>query len=236
MTLNRRSALLGVLALPTGCANRALSPFATTAVPAPSGSGVLRAPRVGQSWTYRKLNFFNGSLLDVVQETVASVGSTVDVSRQSNSGAALADEKHAVWGQLLRDPAWDYPMTFETPVPLWPASLAGDARTTINSHYFMDDGSFRHWVQVSCVVRNWDRVTVGAGTFDTLRIERLIRLEHHDFSRVYTLRRDTMWLSLEVGRWVARDTSGEYGQAGDPGMLRNYSQEDHLHWELTAWQ
>jgi hypothetical protein len=235
MTLNRRSALLAVLALP-GCAIQPLPPFAVTAIPAPGGSGSLRAPRVGQSWTYRKLNFFNSALLDVVQETVASVGSTVDVDRKSDSGAALADEKHAAWGQLLRDPAWDYPMTFEAPVPLWPVSFAGDARTTVNSHYQMDGGSFRHWVQVSCVVHGWERITVAAGTFDTVRIDRLIRLQHHDFTRVQTLRRDTLWLSPEVGRWVARETSGEYVQAGSPGMLRNYTQEDHFHWELTAWQ
>jgi hypothetical protein len=235
MTVNRRSALLAALALP-GCAIQPLPPFAATSIPAPSGSGSLRAPRVGQGWTYRQLNFFNGSLLDVVQETVASVGPTVDIARRSNSGAALADEKHAAWGQLLRDPAWDYPMTFETPVPLWPASWAGDGRTTVNSHYVMDGGSFRYWIQVSCAVRGWERVPVGAGTFDTLRIERLIRLQHHDFTRVDTLRRDTLWLSLEVGRWVARDTWGEYVQSGGAGMLRNYTKEDHFHWELTAWQ
>jgi hypothetical protein len=236
MTLNRRSALLAALALPAGCAIRSLPPFAIAAVPAPRGAGSLRAPRVGQRWTYRKLNFFNSSLVDVVQETVASVATTVDVTRQANSGAALPDEKHAVWGQLLRDPTWDYPMSFERPVPLWPASLAEGSRTTASSHYLMDDGSFRYWIQVSCFVRGWERLTVSAGTFDTLHIDRLIRLQHHDFTRVDTLRRDTMWLSLEVGRWVARETSGEYRQAGSSRWLLDYSKEDHFRWELTAWQ
>jgi hypothetical protein len=236
MTLNRRSALLAAIALPSGCAIHSLPPFAITAIPTPSGSGSLRAPRVGQRWTYRKLNFFNSSLVEVVQETVASAASTVDVTRRADSGAVLADERHAVWGQLLRDPAWDYPMTFEAPVPLWPASLVVGERTIVNGHYLMDGGSFRYWIQVSCVVRGWERVTVGAGTFDTLHIDRLIRLQHHDFTRVDTLRRDTMWLSPDVGRWVARETSGEYRQAGNSRWLLDYSKEDHFHWELTAWQ
>ena len=234
MTLNRRGLLLAALALPAGCAIQPLAPFASTAIPAPGGPGSLRAPLVGQRWTYRKLNFFNSSLLDVVQETVASVASIIDVNRQADSGAALADEKHAAWGQLLRDSAWDYPMTFETPVPLWPASLTVGAKASADTRYRMDGGSIRYWIQVSSVVRGWERVTVNAGTFDTLRIERLIRMEHQDHTRVETLRRDTMWLSLEVGRWVARETSGEYFLSGS--RMQSFSPEDHFHWELTAWQ
>ena len=87
MTLTRRGALLAAIALPTGCAIQSLPPFAITAIPAPSGSGSLRAPHVGQRWTYRKLNFFNSSLVEVVQETVASAASTVDVTRRADSGA-----------------------------------------------------------------------------------------------------------------------------------------------------
>jgi hypothetical protein len=213
-----------------------LPPFATTAIPAPSRPASLRPPGAGQRWTYRKLNFFNSSVLDVVQESVALVASTVEVSRRGQSGAALAGEKHAAWGQLLRDPAWDYPMNFEAPMPLWPASPNVGAKEFVNGYYRMDGGSIRFWIQVSCVVRGWERVTVSAGAFDTLRVERLIRLEHEDFTRVFTTRRDILWLSPEVGRWVARETSGEYRQSGGAGMLPSDSQEDHFQWELTAWQ
>jgi hypothetical protein len=235
MRLNRRSALLAVLALPAGCAVTPLAPLLSTAIPAPGEPGSLRAPLVGQSWTYRKFNFFNSSVLDMVQETVASVAPTIDVNRQGDGGVALADEKHAAWGQLLRDPAWDYPMTFETPVPLWPGSLVEGAKTSVNTHYRMDGGSIRYWIQVYCIARGWERVTVGAGAFDTLRVERLIRLDHYDHTRVETVRQDTMWLSLELGRWVARETSGRYLLSGDNEMWQSGSLEDHFRWELTAW-
>lgn len=236
MTLSRRSALLAVLALPAGCAIQPLARFPSTAIPAPSGPRSLRAPVVGQTWAYRQLNFFNSSVLDGAQETVASLGPTIGVSRQGRgSGAALADEKHAAWGQLLRDPVWDYPMNFEAPVPLWPASLTVGAKASVNTHYRMDGGSIRFWFQVTCVVRGWERVTVSAGTFDTLRIERMIRMEHQDHTRAETLRYDTMWLSPEVGRWVARETSGEYRLHGSSGVLGSYAPEDHFRWELAAW-
>lgn len=235
MTLNRRRALLATLALPAGCAIQPLAPLPTTPIPPPAAPGSLRAPRVGQRWTYRQLNFFNGSLLDVVQETVASVGPPIDVHRRSDSGAALPDERHAAWGQLLRDPAWDYPMTFEAAVPLWPASLTVGERTTVNTRYRMDGGSIPFWIQVHCAVRGWERVTVGAGAFDTVRVERLIRLDHQDHTRAETVRRDILWLAPEVGRWVARETSGEYFLQGTSRMW-SFSPEDHFRWELTAWQ
>jgi len=234
MTLNRRSALLAAFALPAGCAIQPLAPMLSTAIPAPNGPASLRAPLVGQGWTYRQLNFFNASVLGVSQETVASLAPTIGVNRQADGGIALADEQHAAWGQLLRDPAWDYPMTFEAPVPLWPASLAVGEKASVHTHYRMDGGSIRFWIQVYCVVRGWERVTVGAGTFDTLRVERLIRLDHQDHTRAETLRRDTMWLSPAVGRWVARETSGEYLPQGTSRM--SYSAEDHFRWELTAWR
>ena len=236
MTLNRRSALLAALALPAGCAIRPVPSLSGTTRPAPIGPGSTRAPLVGQRWTYRKLNFFNSSVLDVVHEAVASVAPSIDVERQAQSGAALADERHAAWGQLLRDPAWDYPMNFEAPVPLWPASLTVGARASSQTRYRMDGGSIRYWIQVSAVAREWERITVSAGTFDTLRIERLIRLEHHDPGRSETLRRDTMWLQPEVGRWVARETSGRYFQSGDNRFSAMPSLEDHFRWELTTWR
>jgi hypothetical protein len=235
MTLDRRTILLAAVALPAGCAVQSLAPLPVTPIPAPARPGTIRAPLVGQAWTYRKLNFFNSSVLDMVQETVASVA-PIDVHRQAQGGAALADEKHLAWGQLLRDPAWDYPMSFEAPVPLWPASLTLGATTTVNTHYRMDGGSIRFWIQVHSVVRRWERITVSAGTFDTLRIERLIRLEHQDHTRARTERRDTLWLSPEVGRWVARDTSGEYVVQGGSRMMASDSREDHFRWELTAWR
>jgi hypothetical protein len=236
MTLDRRTVLLAAVGLPAGCAVQSLAPLPVTPIPAPARPGSIRAPLVGQSWTYRKLNFFNSSDLGLVQETVASVAPTIDIHRQAQGGATLFDEKHLTWGQLSRDPVWDYPMSFEAPVPLWPAPLSVGETTTVNTHYRMDGGSIRFWIQVRSVVRRWERITVAAGTFDSLRIERLIRLDHQDHTRARTERQDTLWLSPEVGRWVARDTSGEYVVQGGGRMMANDAREDHFRWELTAWR
>jgi hypothetical protein len=235
MTMNRRSAMLAALsALPAGCAIQPLGAVATTPVEPPAGVGPLRAPAVGQRWTYRKLNRFNGSLVEVVQESVAAVAPTVDIQRQSENGGELPAEKHAAWGQLLRDPAWDYPMNFEAPVPLWPTPLAAGTRAAADTRYRTDGGSVRFWIQVQSRVRGWERLTVAAGTFDALRVERFIRVEHQDHLRAETTRSDVMWIAPQVGRWVARETSGVYRLQGQ--RLIDESPEDRFRWELTAWR
>jgi hypothetical protein len=122
----------------------------------------------------------------------------------------LGDERHAAWGQLWRESAWDYPMNFDALVPLWPTELQPGKASMVYTHYRMDGGSFRYGIEVRSLVHGWERVTVSAGTFDALRVKRFIRLDHADPSRLGTWRRDTMWLSPQVGRWVARETSGRF--------------------------
>lgn len=237
MAINRRSLMLAAVAAPAGCTIQPLSPVASVSIPPPAKpTGPLRAPVVGHSWTYRKLNFFNSSVLDVVQETVTSIAPTIVVQRQGVSGTVNDEERYAAWGQLLRECTWDYPMTFESPVPLWPVPLTVGASASSDTRYRADGGSIRYWIQVSAIVRGWERITVQAATFDALRVERLIRLEHQDHTRLRTVRRDSMWLSPEVGRWVARETSGRYDVPGDDRLLRSPSLEDHIRWELMAWR
>jgi len=121
-------------------------------------------------------------------------------------------------------------------VPLWPTPLAVGQVQRVNTHGLEDGGSYRYWVQVHTSVVGWERVTVAAGTFDTMRVERLIRLQHRDVNRLETVRRDVLWLAPAVGRWVARDTSGRYREPdGDKWGGTDYL-EDHVRWELTAWQ
>ena len=97
---SRRRLLLGTAALPllatTGCALvpfEALPPLARSPLPGPGPATRMRAPAVGQRWTYAQFNQFNSALLDTVTESVASVGgstgeSTV-VARRSASGREL---------------------------------------------------------------------------------------------------------------------------------------------------
>lgn len=180
-------------------------------------------------------NQFNSALLDTVTESVASVGDTTVVARRSASGRELPQETHRAWGQLLRDAAWDYPLNVDEAVPLWPAGWVPGSRQSLFTRYRMDGGSFRFAIQVQADSVAWERITVQAGTFNALRVERLMRLQHEDFTRLDTVRRDRLWLAPEVGRWVARETSGRYLLGGNGFDSQAESLEDHFRWELTGW-
>ncbi len=232
MNPSRRTMVLSLLALPAGCAIQPLEDLRTQPLDPGIKPGPVRPPAVGQTWTYRKSNVYNSQLLAIERETVVSVSPQIVVRRERDSGEPLPEERHEQWGLLVRDPAWDDVQNYENPVPLWPRSLEIGTTVSRHTHYRLDNGSFRYWVNVHCAVRGWERVTLAQGEFAAVRIERLIRLLHTDISRIDTVRRDIIWLAPEVGRWVARETSGEYILPGEKDGLGH---EDYFRWELTNW-
>jgi hypothetical protein len=84
-------------------------------------------------------------------------------------------------------------------------------------------------------VEGWERVTVPAGSFDALRIVRLINFEHPDVFRYSPERTDIAWYAPQVGRWVKREWTGDY-MSGGPTSLRGRTREDWVNWQLTAYQ
>lgn len=233
MDLLKRKTLLGLLALPAGCAIQSLPPLPTAPL-APTGPwpGTVRAPQPGQSWTYAQFNVFNSQRVDTLQEQVRSIDAGVILQRQSNRYGALEDEVHTVWGQVSQDPGWDLLQNYENPMPLWPSDLSPGVPQDWRSHYRSQRGSFRFAISASITVAGWETVTLGGNTHQTVRLERWVRLQHVDFSRLNCLRRETLWLSPGIGRWVARETRGEYQFAGKKLDQRL---EDHWRWELERW-
>ena len=230
--MQRREVLWGLTAVLSGCTLQRLAnvqPEVALGEP----QGTLRAPAWGQEWAYGKYNVYNSELLATELHRVQRMATEVVVDIRSPTGVLLGVERHAVWGQLLQDPAWDLTQRFERAVPLWPASLALQAREFINTRYQSESGSFFYWVQVQTTVVAWERLSLPIGAFDVWRIERFIRLSHPDVTRLETVRRDTLWLSPEIGRWVMRETVGQYRVPG--GRKSNWFNEDHFRWELQSW-
>ncbi|MBU0586941.1 MAG: hypothetical protein KKA88_00095 [Gammaproteobacteria bacterium] len=234
MQFDRRKLLVTLLALPAGCAIQPLRDLKIEAIAPPPGVPSIRQPALGQSWTYQKFNIYNGERLAVEREEVIALSPRIVIRRQTETGQVLPEEQQAKWGHVLREPVWDYVLNLEQPLAHWPETLALGATAMLNTHYLMDGGSYRYWINVHARVMAWERIQVPAGSFNTLRIEKFIRLQHQDFGRVETIRREVLWLAPEVGRWVARETRGDFKTTGLQGD--SYGREDYLRWELSAWQ
>jgi hypothetical protein len=250
---NRRFFLLASAAFPVACAlnRRSAGPV--------EPSRDVRQPAAGQSWRYAKHDLFTRAVVDTQVDQVAAVGRTVDIdshtegtpqhAAQSSSwgssvlrqfggdhskpGAVLPSEVQAPWGMVLVDPHWSQVQLFETPIPLWPAQLQPGWRTHIKSTYTTAEGrTGLSWDQ-TMKAEAWETITVPAGQFRTLRYTNLINFLDNDITRVDCVRRETIWFAPEVGRWVARESSGSF-YVDDSAVDQPYN-ESGYRWELLAW-
>jgi hypothetical protein len=229
----RRKTLLALLTLPAGCAVQPLSAIRTQPLVGPDSGIQIRPPAIGQSWTYQKFNSYNSQLLATETEAVTALAPRIVLRRKNEAGLPLPEEHQLVWGQLLREPSWDYVQNYVEAVSLWPQPLAIGAYLSLHTRYLLDNNSFRFWVNDTVSVKSWETIFLPLGHFKAVRIERFIQLQHLDISRQKTIRRDTFWLVPEIGRWVAREITGEYLMPSDHGGY--YGHEDNFRWELISW-
>ncbi len=232
MNPSRRKLSLALLALPAGCAFHPLPELRTQAAAPPDAMVALRPPAPGQRWTYRLYNGYNSALLATEEHEVVALEPRVRIRIRSDAAPATLEEQQP-WGQWRREPGWDDALNHEEAVPLWPADPTPGARSTHRTHYRIDGDSFRYAISLHSTVRGWERVALADGPRLALRIERFIRLQHRDIRRIGTTRRDTLWLAPEIGRWVAREVSGEYLLPSVHTVSRGL--EDRHRWELVSW-
>ena len=205
-------------------------------IPQPVNPPQVRAPQVGQQWVYNVRNVFNQEIVDVVTEKVVAVGQQVRIERTGIKYGRLPDEIQQPWGFILQDPHWSPPQKFLQPMPLWPEQLvSGWSGAYQNRYQVVAYPDNDYYLGLNIDALKWERVNVPAGEFNTL----LYRNEmpfftSNDFSRVANIRKEDVWFSPEIGRWVIRRSSGRYLWAGM--FWGNALWEDYLEWELVSWK
>lgn len=233
MNLTRRKLSLALLSLPAGCAYQPLAGLRTEAAAAPAQPVGVRAPAPGQRWIYRKYNGYNSTLLATETHEVTALEPRVRIRIRSDADATEQEEVQQPWGQVQREYGWDTVLNYEQAMPLWPAELSPGSRSVYSTHYRIDNDSFRYWITQHTTVPGWENVMLVSGPMLALRVEKLTRLQHRDVSRTETIRRDTVWLAPGIGRWVAREVTGEYRIANSRGF--SWQREDWHRWELVSW-
>ena len=233
MNLSRRTFITSAALAPVAC-GVPLSYERGTPVAQPNPLPAVRAPQVGQEWTYIKRDVFNGKILGVITERVANVASTIVVERRDQDGSQLPSEIQGPWGIVQLDTSWPRLMSFKPPIPLWPQELTSTWNKRLNTKYSLGGYSENAYSwQEYMSAHGWEEITVPAGTFLTLRYQNLINYDSEDDNKVNCIRKETIWFAPSIGRWVARESSGSYrvqGQIGAEILEGSYQ------WQLTAYK
>jgi len=233
MNLSRRTFIASAALVPIAC-GVPLAYQRGTPVAQPTPTPSIRAPEVGQEWTYIQRDTYNGKVLGVITERVANIGSSLVIERSDEGGAKLASEIQGPWGIVQTDTAWPRVISFKPPIPLWPQELTSNWSKQFNTKYSVAGypDNLNGW-QEYMSAHGWQQITVPAGTFLTLRYQTLINYDSEDANKVNCIRKETMWFAPSIGRWVAREASGSYriqGQIGAEILEGSYQ------WQLTSYK
>jgi hypothetical protein len=247
--ITRRFFLMSSAALSMGCSTRPPSEAAPSA----------RQPVVGQSWRYSKHDLFTHAHLDNQLDRVAAVGRTVEIASSNEAPKAesspsstwgteilqeyavrrdkpvgvLPSEIQDPWGMVVADPHWGQVQVYETPIPLWPLELRPGWQAHVKTNYKTPTNKNELLWDQTMKARTWETIAVPAGQFKTLRFTNMINFASSDATRTVSARNETLWFAPEVGRWVARESSGSYYQ--DNSAIDTPYSESSYRWELIEW-
>lgn len=226
----RRLVISSAALAPLGCAtatfDRALPVATPKLIPG------VRQPQIGQQWTYLKINPFTSKVTDVITERVEIVGQRITISRSNQNGGTLASEIQGPWGSIISDPHWGRTINFSLPIPFWPEQMQANWSKQVSSRYSISgypDNSFG-W-QLYMYGAGWEKIKVPAGEFTCLRFQNLINFQSDDANKYDCIRHEVIWFAPEIGRWVARESSGSYMV----GLGAVYMESSNV-WQLSAWK
>lgn len=208
---------------------------ATAPSPAPPGFEPLPAPRlsVGERWRYALTDLYNGGALGTASVELLAVTPEIRLAVLLPGAPAPVEERYVDAWTVISEAVFDRPVTYETPMALVPPGARAGQSSAASTGYRAEGSSRRlRWQQRWRAV-GWERVTVPAGAFDALRIERLVNFEHPDPFRYDPFRRDLLWYAPAAGRWVRREWTGDY-MSGGPTPHAGRSLEERVRWELVG--
>ena len=219
----------------------------------------VRAPAVGQSWHYARTDAYTHGLIDDQIDRVSVTDHSVEIRsfseaakappstqgwgakylgkylppKQERPSGELPSEIQDPWGMIRVDPHWGQVQVYETPLPLWPEDLEPGWHDHVITRYKTPQSNDELRWDLTMKAHAWESVTVPAGTFRAIKYTNLINFSSTDATRTDSIRQETLWLAPEVGRWVARESTGSFFQ--DDSIADEPYQETGYRWELLKW-
>ena len=233
MQKTRRLFIAASAIAPIGC-GIPISRESGIPVAAPMPMPLVRLPQIGQEWRYLERDFFSGQTRGVVAEKISSIGRTITVARSDENGSPLPSEIQGPHGMVITDPHWGKVLNFNPAIPLWPEKMSSSWNKEVFSKYNISGyPQNKNGWQLYMSAHGWEKITVPAGDFIALRFQNLINFENNDHTVINSIRRETIWFAPQIGRWVARESSGSFQMQGQngPAFLENSTK-----WELVSWK
>ena len=193
----------------------------------------VRVPKVGQEWVYTEKNVYNGKELAIVTERVSSIGTQITITRTIADGSQLPSEIQGPWVMIATDPHWSKVITYSPPIPLWPQSLSGNWSKQANTKYQIagyPSNSYNWDLYMSS--DGWEQITVPAGTFSVMKFQNLIYFENADPNKFDCSRKETLWFAPQIGRWVARESTGSCITGAENFPIP----ENNIQWQLLSYK
>jgi hypothetical protein len=232
-SLLKSASLLSVTAaLPSVFSGCAMPMF----VDAPRNAGSRPRVKVGDEWTYTEINRYNNLQTGTVTQRATTIDPIVRIANSAKVGDRQVDRAEEIYDSLWtikQEPAYDVVQIFERPLPFLPANLEAGYREVFQTSYKVDGINRLFYWRSQLFAAGWERVQVPAGEFVALRVERTSWFAHFDTFRSDSVRRDTLWYSPLVNRWVRREWTGEYR---GPNSRRLPQREDWVRWDLLSYK
>lgn len=200
----------------------------------PAQAPEARLPRVGQVWRYAHIDPFTETVSTELTARVVRQDALTDIVLTDRDGRVLGQERWSDARSVIEDPLMTPPMRFEQPVPMLPPELAPGSVASAGIHYRITADSRRRWWSVRVSASGWERITVPAGAYPALRIDRQIAFEHPDLFKLYATHSDTLWWVPEVGRWVRRDIRATYRDSSDDSPAGDRRTDSWVSLQLIA--
>jgi hypothetical protein len=250
--------VIAAIALLAGCQSLPQTPPAGV-----SPTATAPAFKVGDAWAYAVHDGYTklergtlrhtvtavdaGKLVLAVEPSTGlsigcrSVARDNSLAKLSGNPQGLCMEAAKRWeltpgGNWLRHPLTNgSTYTFSPPYPAYEFPLvAGKTwNGTTRSHDLATGRDFE--VRYSASVVGWERVTVPAGTFDAIVIERAVYDGYWDYTRAQSNIREREWYAPALGRVVRKEGRSDYLEKMNCGFLLGcpyYQSDDWLVYEL----
>lgn len=210
----------------------------------PVGLPSTPVARSGERWRYQRINRYNDEPLGEILAEVVQVEPELRVRLTDNQGQIWGEEIYTQPWQILQEPLYNETLRFADAVPLIPEQLAVGASSAIKTAYQVGTQSgskaaMRSWHSEIKAI-GWERISVPAGQFESLRVARTTYFEPSQMGRFNARRVETLWYAPAVNRWVQREWTGFYLDESSLPDNRKFlhveDREDSVKWVLLEHQ